>query len=155
VVNILWENDKSWQYWYDYLRQQGIRTVALPFDASTTNKETMLSLVQTFRRQGFNVVRIKRLLREEQVENGRWLLANARFSRDCVPGLSQVGLFNDFSNRHGLAQDVVASMLYAGQVVRKKHVKLELAERINSRYNNNADMYDTGVSLYGTMITGE
>lgn len=155
VVNILWENDKSWQYWYDYLRQQGIRTVALPFDASTTNKETMLSLVQTFRRQGFNVVRIKRLLREEQVENGRWLLANARFSRDCVPGLSQVGLFNDFSNRHGLAQDVVASMLYAGQVVRKKHVKLELAEKINSRYNDNADMYDTGVSLYGTMITGE
>lgn len=155
VCNILWENNQPWQYWYDYLRAQGIRTVALPFDAATTNKETMLSLVQTFKREGFNVVRIKRLLREEQIENGRWLLNNARFSRDCIAGISQIGLFNDFTNKHGLPQDVVASLLYAGQVMRKKHVKLDVAENIRTRYNNNVDVYNTGVSLYGNIITGE
>lgn len=154
VTNIVWENNQPLQYWFDYLRQQGIRNVALPFDAATVNKETMLSLVQTFKREGFNVVRIKRLLREEQVENGRWLLNNARFSKDCVGGLSQIGLFNEFTNRHGLPQDVVASLLYAGQVMRKKHVKLELANSIRTRYNDNMDVYDTGVSLYGTIVTG-
>lgn len=155
VTNIVWENNQPLQYWFDYLRTQNIRNVALPFDAATVNKETMLSLVQTFKREGFNVVRIKRLLREEQVENGRWLLNNARFSKDCVPGLSQLGLFNEFTNRHGLPQDVASSMLYAGQVMRKKHVKIELAQNIRTRYNNNVDVYDTGVSLYGNIITGE
>jgi hypothetical protein len=155
VTNIIWENNQPLQYWFDYLRQQGIRNVALPFDAATINKETMLSLVQTFKREGFNVVRIKRLLREEQVENGRWLLNNARFSKDCIPGLSQIGLFQEFSNRHGLPQDVVASLLYAGQVLRKKHVKIELANAIKTRYNNNMDLYDNHVSYYGDIITGE
>ncbi len=155
VTNIIWENNQPLQYWFDYLRQQGIRNVALPFDAATVNKETMLSMVQTFKREGFNVVRIKRLLREEQVENGRWLLNNARFSKDCVPGLSQIGLFQEFSTRHGLPQDVVASLLYAGQVLRKKHVKIELANTIKTRYNNNMDLYDNHVSYYGDIITGE
>lgn len=155
VTNIVWENNQPWQYWYDYLRNQGIRTVALPFDAATTNKETMLSLVQTFKREGFNVVRIKRLLREEQIENGRWLFNNARFSKDTIPALSQMGMFQDFTNKHGLAQDVVASFLYAGQVMRKKHTKLELASQIKTRYNDNMDVYNTGTSLYGTIITGE
>lgn len=155
VTNIIWENNQPLQYWFDYLRQQGIHNVALPFDAATINKETMLSLVQTFKREGFNVVRIKRLLREEQVENGRWLLNNARFSKDCIPGLSQIGLFQEFSNRHGLPQDVVASLLYAGQVLRKKHVKIELANAIKTRYNNNMDLYDNHVSYYGDIITGE
>lgn len=155
VTNIVWENNQPLQYWFDYLRTQNIRNVALPFDAATVNKETMLSLVQTFKREGFNVVRIKRLLREEQVENGRWLINNARFSKDCVPGLSQLGLFNEFSNRHGLPQDVAASLLYAGQVMRKKHIKIELAQNIRTRYNNNMDIYNTGVSLYGTIMTGE
>ena len=155
VTNIVWENNQPLQYWFDYLRQQGIRNVALPFDAATVNKETMLSLVQTFKREGFNVVRIKRLLREEQVENGRWLLNNARFSKDCVPGLSQIGLFQEFTNKHGLPQDVVASLLYAGQVLRKKHVKIELANAIKTRYNNNMDLYDNSVSYYGDVIIGE
>lgn len=155
VTNIVWENNQPLQYWFDYLQQQGIRNVALPFDAATVNKETMLSLVQTFKREGFNVVRIKRLLREEQVENGRWLLNNARFSKDCVPGLSQIGLFQEFSNRHGLPQDVVASLLYAGQVLRKKHVKLELANRIKENYSNNVASYNYGVSVYEGTVSGE
>jgi hypothetical protein len=155
VTNIVWENNNPWSYWFEYLRNQNIRTVALPFDAATTNKETMLSLVQTFKREGFNVIRIKRLLREEQIENGRWLLNNARFSKDCIQGLSQIGMFQDFTNKHGLSQDVVASFLYAGQVMRKKHTKIELANSIRTRYNNNMDVYDTSASIYGTIIAGE
>ena len=149
VTNIIWERDKPWAYWYEYLRAQGIRNVALPFDASTVNKETMLSLVQTFKREGFNVVRIKRLLREEQVENGRWLLNNARFSKDCIPGLSQLGMFNDFTNRHGLPQDVASSVLYAGQVARKSHIKTERAEMIRKNYASNSSAYNYGVNIYG------
>lgn len=152
VTQMLWENDKPWAYWYEYLRQQGIRTVALPFDANTTSKETMLTLNQMFKREGFNVIRIKRLLRPEQIDNGRWLLNNAKFSKDCVPGLSQVGMFQDFQNKHGLAQDVVAALLYAGQVMRKKHTKLELANRIRENYTSNADAYNYGVNLYGGVM---
>ena len=154
VLYIEWENNKPWEYWYQRLRTLGIQTVALPFDAATTNKETMLTLVQTFKRQGFNVIRIKRLLRPEQIENGRWLINNAVFSRDTIPALSEIGKFQDFSNRHGLSQDVVASFLYAAQVMRKKHTKLELANNIQKNYNDHKDVYDTGVSLYGTTIIG-
>lgn len=155
VIGIEWENNQPLQYWFDRLRQLNIQTVALPFDANTTNKETLLTLTQTFRREGFNVIRIKRLLRPEQEENGRWLLNNAVFFRDTVPALSEIGRFNEWRSKHGLEQDVVASLLYAGQVARRKHTKLLLAEKIKSRYNENTDIYDTGVSLYGTVITGE
>lgn len=155
VLSIEWENNRPWDYWFSRLRTLGISTVALPFDAATTNKETMLTLVQTFKRQGFNVIRIKRLLRPEQIENGRWLINNAKFSRDTIPALSEIGKFQDFSNKHGLDQDVVASFLYAAQVVRKKHTKLELANSIQKNYNDHMDVYDTGVSLYGTSIIGE
>ena len=155
VFGVEWENNQPLQYWFDRLRTLSIQTVALPFDANTTNKETLLTLTQTFRREGFNVIRIKRLLRPEQEENGRWLLNNAKFSRDCVPALSEIGKFNGWRNKHGLEQDVVASLLYAGQVARRKHVKLELANSIQSRYNEHRDVYDTGVSIYGSTITGE
>jgi hypothetical protein len=155
VVSIEWENNQPWGYWYQRLRLLGIRTVALPFDAATTNKETMLTLVQTFKREGFDVIRIKRLLRPEQIENGRWLINNALFSRDCIPALSEIGKFQDFSTRHGLDQDVVASFLYAAQVVRKKHTKKELAINIQKNYNDHKDVYNTGVTLYGTDIIGE
>jgi hypothetical protein len=154
VTNILWERDKPWQFWFDYLHQQGIRTVALPFDSAAVNKETMLSLNQTFKRNGFNVIRIKRLLREEQIESGRWGLNNCRFTRDCIPGLSEIGRFVQFSNKHGLEQDVVASFLYTGQVLQKKHTKLEIAERIQKNYTENHGAYDTGVYLYNGEITG-
>lgn len=154
VTNILWERDKPWQFWFDYLHQQGIRTVALPFDSAAVNKETMLSLNQTFKRNGFNVIRIKRLLREEQIESGRWGLNNCRFTRDCIPGLSEIGRFQQFSNKHGLEQDVVASFLYTGQVLQKKHTKLEIAERIQKNYTENHGAYDTGVYLYNGEITG-
>jgi hypothetical protein len=120
-----------------------------------TNKETLLTLTQTFRREGFNVVKIKRLLRPEQEENGRWLLNNAKFLRDTIPALSEIGKFNGWKQKHGLDQDVVASLLYAGQVARRKHTKLLLAEKIKTRYNDNRDVYDTGVSYYGNTITGE
>lgn len=155
VINIVWENNKSWAHWFEYLRNQDIRTVALPFDANTVSKESMLTLTQLFKREGFNVVRIKRLLREEQKENGRWLINNARFSKDCIPGLSQVGMFNDFSTRHGLSQDVVAALLYAGQVAKKSHIKTEHAETIRKNYDNNPDAYSYGVDLYGGTIGGE
>ena len=153
VFGIEWENNKPLSYWFDRLRLLGISTVALPFDANTTNKETLLTLTQTFRREGFNVIRIKRLLRPEQEENGRWLLNVGRFSTDCIPALSEIGKFNGWKQKHGLEQDVVASLLYAGQVARRKHIKIELAESIRSRYNNG--IYDTGVSYYGNNITGE
>lgn len=155
VTNIVWENNKSYNYWFDYLRQQGVQTVALPFDASTVSKETLLSVNQLFKREGFNVIRIKRLLRSEQEENGRWLLNNARFSRDCLAGLSQIGLFNDWSVKHGLEQDVVASMLYAGQVAHKKHIRFERAETIKKNYANNLDLYTYGASIYDGVISGE
>ena len=137
------------------MRNQNIRTVALPFDANTVSKESMLTLTQLFKREGFNVVRIKRLLREEQKENGRWLINNARFSKDCIPGLSQVGMFNDFSIRHGLSQDVVAALLYAGQVAKKSHIKMEHAETIRKNYDSNPDAYSYGVDLYNGTIGGE
>lgn len=155
VFGVEWENNQPLQYWFDRLRTLSIQTVALPFDANTTNKETLLTLTQTFKREGFNVIRIKRLLRPEQEENGRWLLNNAKFSRDCVPALSEIGKFNGWKTKHGLEQDVVASLLYAGQVARRKHVKLDVAQTLKSRYNENRDVYDTGVSIYGSTITGE
>lgn len=155
VINIVWENNKSWAHWFEYLRNQNIRTVALPFDANTVSKESMLTLTQLFKREGFNVIRIKRLLREEQKENGRWLINNARFSKDCIPGLSQVGMFNDFSIRHGLSQDVVAALLYAGQVAKKSHIKMEHAETIRKNYDSNPDAYSYGVDLYNGTIGGE
>ena len=155
VLSIEWENNRPWEYWFSRLRTLGIQTVALPFDAATTNKETMLTLVQTFKREGFNVIRIKRLLRPEQIENGRWLINNAKFSRNTIPALSEIGKFQDFSNKHGLEQDIVASFLYAAQVMRRKHIKIELANSIQKNYNDHMDVYDTGVSLYGTSIIGE
>ena len=154
VIGIEWENNQPLQYWYERLRTLSIPTVALPFDANTTNKETLLTLTQTFRREGFNVIRIKRLLRPEQEENGRWLLNNATFFRDTIPALSEIGKFNEWRQKHGLEQDVVASLLYAGQVARRKHTKLLLAEKIKTRYNDNKDVYDTGVYLYDGEITG-
>ena len=154
VTNIIWEHDKPWGFWFEYLRQQGIRNVALPFDANQVNKETMLTLVQTFKREGFNVIRIKRLLRPEQIENGRFLLNNARFSKDCISGLSQIGMFQDFSNKHGLSQDVVASLLYAGQVARKSHIKMERAEQIRKNYTDDPTPYDYGVNIYNGVTTG-
>lgn len=155
VFGIEWENNKPLMYWFERLRLLNIQTVALPFDANTTNKETMLTLTQTFRREGFNVIRIKRLLRPEQEENGRWILNNATFSSDCVPALSEIGKFNGWQTKHGLSQDVVASLLYAGQVARRKHIKIDIANTIQKRYNDNRYVYDTGVSIYGNMITGE
>lgn len=155
VTGVEWENNQPLQFWFDRLRMLGIKTVALPFDSAAVNKETMLSLNQTFRREGFNVIKIKRLLRPEQENSGRWLLNNATFFRECIPALSEVGKFNEWRTKHGLEQDVVASLLYAGQVAQKKHVKLFVAETIRSRYNNNASVYDTGVSFYSGDITGE
>lgn len=155
VLNIVWEHDKPWQFWFDYLRTTGIRTVALPFDAASVNKETLLSLNQTFKREGFNVIRIKRLLREEQIENCRWLLNECRFSKDSMAGLAHLGMFNDFSNRHGIAQDIASSVMYAGQVARKKHIKLESSERIKANYDNNPFAYNTQASFYGDVLGGE
>lgn len=153
VLSIEWENNQPLSFWFERLRFLGIKTVALPFDANTTNKETLLSLTQTFKREGFNVIKIKRLLRPEQEENGRWLLNNAKFFRDTIPALSEVGKFNGWQNKHGLPQDVVASLLYAGQVARKKHTKIELAQSIRSRYNSG--IMSTGMNIYGGTITGE
>lgn len=152
VTNIEWENDKPIAFWFDRLRTLGISTVALPFDASTTNKETLLTLNQTFKREGFNVIRIKRLGRPEQVENGRWLLNNAWFSKDTIPGLSQIGMFSEWKTKHTLSQDVVASFLYAAQVARKSHTKLEVANSVKTKYNNFIN-YDTSVSFYDALVT--
>lgn len=154
VHNIEWENSQPLQYWYDRLRLLGYKTVALPFDAATTNKETMLTLFQTFKRQGFNVIRFKRLQRTEQVENGRWLLNNAYFSKDAIPGLSELGKFKEFTTRHGLEQDIASAVLYAGQVLRKKHTKLELASNIKTNYNKNRRLLETGISIYEGGIVG-
>lgn len=153
VTGVEWENNQPLNFWFERLRMLGIPTVALPFDANTTNKETLLSLSQTFKREGFNVIQIKRLLRPEQEENGRWLLNNGVFFKDTIPALSEIGKFNGWRNKHGLEQDVVASLLYAGQVARKKHTKLSLAQSIRNRYNGG--IINTGGSIYGATITGE
>lgn len=153
VHAIEWENNQPLGYWFNRLRILGYNTVALPFDAATVNKETLLSLFQTFKREGFNVIKFKRLQRTEQIENGRWLLTNAVFSRDAVPGLSELGKFREFKTKHGLEQDIASAILYAGQVLRKKHVRFELANTIKTRYKNNSGLYHTGVSFYGG-ITG-
>ena len=154
VHSIEWENNMPLQYWFDRLRMLGYKTVALPFDAATTNKETLLTLFQTFKREGFNVVKFKRLQRTEQIENGRWLLNNASFCRDAVAGLSELGKFSEFKTKHGLEQDIASALLYAGQVLRKKHTKIELANTIKSKYKNDGFLYNTGVSFYGA-ITGQ
>ena len=148
VHNIEWENDQPLQYWFDRLKLLGYKTVALPFDAATTNKETLLTLFQTFKREGFNVIKFKRLQRTEQVENGRWLLNNAIFSRDSIQGLSELGKWREFKTKHGLEQDIASAVLYAGQVLRKKHTKIELASAIKNNYNKNRRLYETGVSIY-------
>lgn len=153
VHSIEWENNMPLQYWFDRLRMLGYKTVALPFDAATTNKETLLTLFQTFKREGFNVVKFKRLQRTEQIENGRWLLNNAYFSKDAIAGLSELGKFSEFKTKHGLEQDIASAILYAGQVLRKKHTKIELANTIRNNYKNNPSTYETSVSFYGT-ITG-
>ena len=108
----------------------------------------MLTLFQTFKREGFNVIKFKRLQRTEQVENGRWLLNNAIFSRDSIQGLSELGKWREFKTKHGLEQDIASAVLYAGQVLRKKHTKLELANTIKNNYNKNRRLYETGVSIY-------
>lgn len=153
VFGVEWENNKPLSYWFERLRVLGIPTVALPFDANTTNKETLLTMAQTFKREGFNVIKIKRLLRPEQEENGRWLLNNAKFSRDTLPALSEIGKFNTWKTKHSLDQDIISSILYAGQVARKKHTKLELASQIRTRYNSG--VHDMSMSIYGDTIIGE
>lgn len=152
VHSIEWENNQPLQYWFNRLRMLRYKTVALPFDAATTNKETLLTLFQTFKREGFNVIKFKRLQRTEQIENGRWLLNNAYFSKDAIQGLSELGKFSEFKTKHGLEQDIASAILYAGQVLRKKHTKMELANTIRSNYKNNSPAYDTGISFYGSII---
>lgn len=153
VHGIEWENNMPLQYWFDRLCLLGYKTVALPFDAATTNKETLLTLFQTFKREGFNVIKFKRLQRTEQIENGRWLLNNASFSKDCIAGLSELGKFREFKTKHGLEQDIASAILYAGQVLRKKHTKLELASAIKSNYNKNRGLLNTGVTIYSGGIS--
>lgn len=154
ILGIEWENNYPLSYWFNRLKLLGFNTVALPFDAATVNKETMLSLFQTFKREGFNVVKFKRLQRTEQIENGRWLLNNASFSRDCIPGLTQLGKFREFKTKHGLEQDIASAILYAGQVLRKKHVKFELANTIKNNYNRHRLSLETGVSIYEGSVIG-
>lgn len=153
VHSIEWENNMPLQYWFDRLRLLGYKTVALPFDAAATNKETLLTLFQTFKREGFNVIKFKRLQRTEQIENGRWLLNNASFCRDAIAGLSELGKFSEFKTKHGLEQDIASAILYAGQVLRKKHTKLELANTIKNNYNMNRRALETGVCIYSGGIS--
>jgi hypothetical protein len=110
-------------------------------------------LFQTFKREGFNVVKFKRLQRTEQIENGRWLLNNAYFSKDAINGLSELGKFSEFKTKHGLEQDIASAILYAGQVLRKKHTKIELANTIKNNYNKNRTLLETGVSIYSGTIS--
>lgn len=146
-----WENNKPLSYWFERLRQLNIQTVALPFDAGRTSKETLLTMYQMFRREGFNIIKIKRLQRSEQVENGRWLLNNAEFSKDAIPALSEVGKFREWKTKHDLPQDIIASLLYAGQVFRKKDIKKLLAEKVHSNYNKNSHIYNHAVSYFVDM----
>ena len=148
VLNVEWENNKPYAYWFARLKQLGINTVALPFDAARTNKETLLSINKMFQREGFDVIKIKRLNIQEQIENGRWLLNNCRFNRDSIPALSEIGKFHEFKPKHGLEQDVVSSMMYAGQVLRKKDIKKLLAEKAYNNYNSNRNAYNNGISFF-------
>lgn len=153
VTHIEWENNKPYAYWFERLRQLGVRTVALPFDAARTNKETLLSINKMFQREGFDVLKLKRLMHQEQVENGRWLLNNCRFSKDVIMGLSEVGKFREFRPKHGLEQDVVSSMMYAGQVLRKKDIKKLLAERAKENYNRDRNIYNNGISFWNGVVS--
>lgn len=153
VSMVEWENNKPYAYWFNRLRQIGCSTVALPFDAARTNKETLLSINKMFQREGFDVLKLKRLTHQEQIENGRWLLNNCRFSKDVLPGLLEVGKFREFKPKHGLEQDVVSSMLYAGQVLRKKDIKKLLAERAFNNYNNNRNIYNNSISFYNGVVS--
>ena len=153
VHTIEWENNQPLRYWFDRLKLLVYKTVALPFDAAATNKETLLTLFQTFKREGFNVIKFKRLQRTEQIENGRWLLNNAYFSKDAINGLSELGKFSEFKTKHGLEQDIASAILYAGQVLRKKHTKIELANTIKNNYNKNRTLLETGVSIYSGTIS--
>ena len=148
VLLVEWENNKPLSFWFDRLRILGIKTVALPFDANQVSKETLLSVVQTFKREGFDVIKFKRLMRAEQIENGRWLVNNCRFSYETIPALSELGKFRDFKTKHGLEQDIVAAVMYAGQVLRKSHVKKELAEKLKSNYNGNRNINITGGNCF-------
>lgn len=148
VINVEWENNKPYAYWFQRLKQLNINTVALPFDAARTNKETLLSINKMFQREGFDVIKIKRLNIQEQIENGRWLLNNCRFNRDCILALSEIGKFHEFKPKHGLEQDVVSSMMYAGQVLRKKDIKKLLAEKAYNNYNSNRNAYNNGISFF-------
>lgn len=152
VYNIEWENNQPLAYWFNKLKLMNIQNVALPFDANSVNKETLLSLAQTFKREGFNVIKFKRLLRQEQIENGRWLLNNCYFTQDTTKGLGELGKFREFQNKHGLEQDIASAVLYAGQVLRKKHTKMELANTIKMNYNKNQNSYNTGISIYSDKI---
>ena len=152
IYNIEWENNQPLAYWFNKLKLLNIQNVALPFDANSVNKETLLSLAQTFKREGFNVIKFKRLLRQEQIENGRWLLNNCYFTQDTTKGLGELGKFREFQNKHGLEQDVASAILYAGQVLRKKHTKMELANTIKMNYNKNQNLYNTGISIYSDKI---
>lgn len=153
ITSVEWENNKPLSYWFERLRVLGISTVALPFDAARTSKETLLTLYQTFRREGFNIIKIKRLQRTEQMENGRWLLNNAYFSRDIIPALSEVGKFKEWKTKHSLDQDIISAMLYAGQVFRKKDIKKLLAEKRDSNYNKNRSTYNNAISFYNGIAT--
>lgn len=148
IYHAEWENNKPLTYWFDRLRALNVQTVALPFDAARTSKETLLTLYQTFRREGFNIIKIKRLQRPEQVENGRWLINNAKFSRDVIPALSELGKFREWKTKHGLEQDILSAFLYAGQVFRKKDIKKLLAEKVSLNYNKNRSIYNNAVSFF-------
>lgn len=152
VISVEWENNKPYAYWFERLKAQGVTTVALPFDAARTNKETLLSINKMFQREGFDVLKLKRLTHMEQIENGRWLINNCRFSKDTIPALTEIGKFREFKPKHGLEQDVVSSMMYAGQVLRKKDIKKLLAEKAFNLYNNNRNTYDNGISFYNGII---
>lgn len=116
-------NSKSYNYWYARLRELGITKVILPFDANTTNKETMLTTAQSFKKAGFDTYTLLKLLREEQTQLCRWLLDNAKFAEQTLPALRHVGRFRAFESKHDIAQDYVSCLCYAAQYLRKKGMK--------------------------------
>jgi hypothetical protein len=140
----MYDNTRNLSQWADDFKQIGIRNVVLPFDAAETSKESGLNLFDFFLGKGFKVYKIKRLLHKVQEEHAEWLLNRSTFDSKCVPGLRELGKFDEWATRHKISQDVASAICYAGQYFRKVDIKEMRASKVNAYYeaHKNEQLYE-------------
>lgn len=146
ILDCRWDHNKPLKFYWDMLRDLGIKNVVLPHDASRREKESYLTIAQLFQREKFNVFQLKRTEKVVQFDLAKKLLMNCYVDKVAMPGIARLGKYafrlNKETGKYDLppskkdeVTDVADSFMYVGQFIAKRDVKKLIAKRNETAYN--------------------